>query len=98
MTCHDGVGGLAVQAFAADRGLRITDRGSSGRLDCRPEHGRSSRAPHRLGANTVATQHGVRLIKQIGNQLRDPMIVLLLAAVHLQPRTPRRACSVGQRR
>jgi magnesium-transporting ATPase (P-type) len=26
-------------------------------------------------------QHGVRLIRRIGNQLRDPLILLLLAAV-----------------
>jgi Ca2+-transporting ATPase len=36
-----------------------------------------------VGANAVVTQHRVRLIKRIGNQLRDPMILLLLAAVIL---------------
>jgi Ca2+-transporting ATPase len=36
-----------------------------------------------LGPNAVVTQHQVRLIKRIGNQLRDPMIVLLLAAIIL---------------
>ena len=36
-----------------------------------------------VGANAVVTQHRVRLIRRIGNQLRDPMILLLLAAVIL---------------
>jgi Ca2+-transporting ATPase len=36
-----------------------------------------------VGPNAVVTQHRVRLIRRIGNQLRDPMILLLLAAVIL---------------
>jgi Ca2+-transporting ATPase len=36
-----------------------------------------------LGPNAVVTPHRVRLIRRIGNQLRDPMILLLLAAVIL---------------
>jgi P-type Ca2+ transporter type 2C len=36
-----------------------------------------------FGANAVVTQHRVRLLRRIGTQLRDPMIVLLLAAVIL---------------
>ena len=36
-----------------------------------------------VGPNAVVTQHRVRLIRRIGNQLRDPMILLLLAAVVL---------------
>jgi P-type Ca2+ transporter type 2C len=36
-----------------------------------------------LGPNAVVTQHRVRLIRRIGSQLRDPMILLLLAAVIL---------------
>jgi P-type Ca2+ transporter type 2C len=36
-----------------------------------------------MGPNAVVTQHRVRLIRRIGNQLRDPMILLLLAAVIL---------------
>jgi Ca2+-transporting ATPase len=35
------------------------------------------------GPNAVVTQHRVRLIRRIGSQLRDPMILLLLAAVIL---------------
>jgi Ca2+-transporting ATPase len=34
-----------------------------------------------LGANAVVTQHRVRLIRRIGNQLRDPLQLLLMAAV-----------------
>lgn len=36
-----------------------------------------------VGPNAVVTQHRVRLIRRIGSQLRDPMILLLLAAVIL---------------
>jgi P-type Ca2+ transporter type 2C len=36
-----------------------------------------------LGANAVVTQHRVRLIRRIGNQLRDPLLLLLMAAVIL---------------
>ena len=36
-----------------------------------------------VGPNAVVTQHRVRLMRRIGNQLRDPMILLLLAAVIL---------------
>jgi P-type Ca2+ transporter type 2C len=36
-----------------------------------------------VGPNEVVTQHRVRLIRRIGNQLRDPLILLLLAAVIL---------------
>ena len=36
-----------------------------------------------VGPNAVVTQHRVRLIRRIGNQLKDPMILLLLAAVVL---------------
>jgi P-type Ca2+ transporter type 2C len=36
-----------------------------------------------LGANAVATPHRVRLIRRIGNQLRDPLLLLLMAAVVL---------------
>jgi magnesium-transporting ATPase (P-type) len=36
-----------------------------------------------LGPNAVVAQHRVRLIRRIGNQLRDPLILLLLAAVIL---------------
>jgi P-type Ca2+ transporter type 2C len=36
-----------------------------------------------LGANAVVTQHRVRLIRRIGNQLRDPLLLLLMTAVIL---------------
>ena len=36
-----------------------------------------------LGANAVATPHRVPLIRRIGNQLRDPLLLLLMAAVVL---------------
>ena len=36
-----------------------------------------------LGPNAVVTQHRVRLIRRIGNQLRDPLMLLLIAAVVL---------------
>jgi Ca2+-transporting ATPase len=35
------------------------------------------------GANAVPTQRRVRLIKRIGNQLKDPLLLLLIAAVVL---------------
>jgi Ca2+-transporting ATPase len=36
-----------------------------------------------VGPNAVVAHHRVRLIRRIGNQLRDPLILLLLAAVIL---------------
>jgi Ca2+-transporting ATPase len=36
-----------------------------------------------LGSNTVLIEHRVRLIRRVGNQLRDPLLLLLIAAVIL---------------
>jgi Ca2+-transporting ATPase len=36
-----------------------------------------------FGSNAVVTQHRIRLLRRIGTQLRDPMILLLIAAVIL---------------
>jgi Ca2+-transporting ATPase len=36
-----------------------------------------------LGSNAVPIQHRVRLIRRVGNQLRDPLLLLLIAAVIL---------------
>ncbi len=37
----------------------------------------------RIGPNAVITRHRVRLIRRIVNQLRDPLITVLLGAVFL---------------